>query len=117
MPGRIKRYSTFPPRPSSPSTPRRIFSRPVCVIVALFLTTCMVFLLIIYTTDKEQDQWTGIDQSSNQKRKMGGVLTYEMGVLVWDPSPSEKTMTDGGNSINRHNHSEIQKDHVNKTWN
>ena len=25
---------------------------------------------------------------SKPKRKMAGILTYEMGYLVWDPSPS-----------------------------
>ena len=40
--------------------------------------------------DKE-DEWTNAVQSSSKpKRKMAGVLTYEMGYLVWDPSPSGK---------------------------
>ena len=80
----------------SPQTKFSIFVKEddlftsVCVMAPLFIMACMVFLLMMCSIDKE-DEWTNaVRSSSKPKRKMAGVLTYEMGYLVWDPSPSGK---------------------------
>ena len=87
--GKIVRYSTFPHRPSPPSPHRKVVTKPVCVLVSLFIITSLVFFFSKCSSTEDQDWWTSADSSTSKpKRKMAGVLTYEMGYLVWDPSPS-----------------------------
>ena len=61
----------------------------------------MVFLFMCSSyEDTDVDECSAGGESSSQpKRKMSSILTYEMGYLVWDPSPSGKCLN---NSMLKH---------------
>ena len=82
MTARSVRYSTFPPPPRSPAHPARS-----CRPILLSLLCCLLLVLLLLLAARPRPGPT----PARPTRRMAGILSYELGHLVWDPTAPSKS--------------------------